>query len=115
MRRFLLTIAGMLFIGIAVVNAQDTLNTNKPQTQTQSSYDVQVPKDYIMIKVDDVPSTVRTTLHGEEYTGWEAGTFYQNKSNNQYLVRVGTGNDIKSYYFDRNGKRIKGPDEKPQK
>ena len=103
----------MLFIGIAVVNAQDTLNTTKPQTQSQSSYNTQVPKDYITMKVDDVPSSLRTTLRGDEYTGWESGTFYQNKSSNQYLVQIGSGNDTKSYYFDRNGKRVKSPDGKP--
>jgi hypothetical protein len=113
MRKLILTVAGMLMVGMIAVNAQDTLNTNKPQTQSQSGYNTQVPKDFVTIKVDDVPSSLRTTLRGDEYTGWESGTFYQNKSTNQYLVQVGTGNDMKSYYFDRGGKRVKDPGMKP--
>jgi len=62
-----------------------------------------------MIKSDALPSSLRTTLQGNEYYGWESGTVYQNRTNNQYLVTVGTGPDAKTYYFDRDGKRVTKP------
>ena len=112
MRKLIFTFAAMLLIGVAAVKAQDTLNTNKPKPENQSSYNQDVPKNYFIMKMEDVPASLRTTLRGDEYTGWESGTVYQNRSNNQYMVRVGTGNDAKSYYFDRTGKRVKDPQSK---
>jgi hypothetical protein len=109
MRKLILTFAGMLLFGVVAVKAQDTLNSSKPKQENQSSYQQGVPKNYYIVKSEELPSSLRTTLRGDEYTGWESGTFYQNRSTNQYLVRVGTGNDAKSYYFDKNGKRIKDP------
>lgn len=113
MKKLILSIAAMLMIGMATVYAQsDTLsNTSsaKPKPQKPTTYQTQVPKGYMNMKSDDLPASLRTTLRGEEYTGWEQGTFYQNRTDNQYLVRIGTGNDTKSYYFDRNGQRVKDP------
>jgi len=115
MKKIMLTLAGALFIGVAAVNAQDTTRTQTKSTQTQSQSIRQpganpsVPKGYSMIKSDDLPSSLRTTLQGNEYYGWESGTVYQNRTNNQYLVTVGTGPDAKTYYFDREGKRVTKP------
>ena len=104
MKRIMLTIVGMLMIGMAAVNAQaDTTRTKSSELQMNT----QVPKDFVMITSDDVPASLKTTLQESEYTGWEKGTLYQNKGTNQYLVRIGTGNDVKAYYFDRYGKRMK--------
>jgi hypothetical protein len=112
MRKLIFTFAAFLLIGVATIKAQDTLNTNKPKPENQSSYQQDVPKNYFIMKTDDVPASVRTTLREDEYTGWEAGTFYQNRSTNQYLLRVGTGNDVKSYYFDKTGRRVKEPNQR---
>ena len=113
MKKIMLTLAGALFIGVAAVNAQDTTRTKSTSSQTQALQQpgtkTSVPKGYSMIKSDDLPSSLRTTLQGNEYYGWESGTVYQNRTNNQYLVTVGTGPDSKTYYFDRDGKRVTKP------
>jgi hypothetical protein len=109
MKKIMLTLVAVFVISMATTYAQsDTTTTTAKQTTTM---DQSVPKGYTAIKVDDVPSSLRTTLGGQEYLGWESGTVYQNRSNNQYLVRIGTGQDTKSYYFDNSGKRIKSPKE----
>lgn len=116
MKKIMLTLAGALFIGVAAVNAQsDTTDTKEKTRQSQAtpqpSQNAQssIPKGYTMIKSNELPSSLRTTLQGNEYYGWESGTVYQNRTNNQYLVTVGTGPDTKTYYFDRNGKRVTKP------
>ncbi|HEY9007216.1 hypothetical protein [Ohtaekwangia sp.] len=121
MKKVMLFFAGVFMIGIAAVNAQDSTRTSQPATQqpsvtqpSQSSSQTQPSdqynqKDYTMIKSNEVPSSLRTTLKGSEYTGWESGQVYRNKTNNGYLVRVGSGDETKNYYFDRSGKRIQDP------
>jgi hypothetical protein len=118
MKKIMLTLAGALFIGVAAVNAQDTTRTKTKSTETQTQSirqpgqagaNAAVPKGYTMIKSDDLPSSLRTTLQGNEYYGWESGTVYQNRTNNQYLITTGTGPDSKTYYFDRDGKRVTKP------
>jgi hypothetical protein len=117
MKKIMLTMAGALFIGVAAVNAQDTTRTQtKSTTQTQQQQSIRqsganstVPKGYTQIKSNDLPSSLRTTLQGNEYSGWESGTVYQNRTNNQYLITTGTGPDAKTYYFDRDGKRVTKP------
>jgi uncharacterized membrane protein len=106
MKKIMLTLVAVFVISMATTYAQSDTTTTAKQTQSQVQ---QVPKGYAAIKVDDVPSSLRTTLGGQEYLGWESGTIYQNRSNNQYLVRIGAGADTKSYYFDNSGKRIKDP------
>lgn len=107
MKKIMLTLVAVFMISMATTYAQSDTTTTARKSQQQ--IDQQVPKGFSAIKVDDVPSSLRTTLGGQEYLGWESGTLYQNRSNNQYLVRIGTGSDTKSYYFDNSGKRIKDP------
>lgn len=117
----MLFFAGVFMLGIAAVNAQQ-VDTTGTQTQTPSATqqpsatqpsatqsDQYIQKDYEMVKSTDVPSSLRTTLKGSEYTGWESGSVYRNKSNNGYMVRVGSGDQTKNYYFDKGGKRIQDP------
>jgi hypothetical protein len=107
MKKIMLTLVAVLTISIASVYAQDTLSTAK---ETGKSIQ-QVPKGYTQMKISDAPSSLRTTLGGQEYIGWESGWIYQNSTNNQYLVRIGTGDNTRSYYFDNSGKRVKDPEE----
>lgn len=107
MKKIMLTLVAVFMISMATTYAQsDTTTTTAKQTMKQ---DQGIPKGYTAIKVDDVPSSLRTTLGGQEYLGWESGSVYQNRSNNQYLVRIGSGTEVKSYYFDNSGKRVKDP------
>jgi hypothetical protein len=105
MKKIMLTLVAVFMISMATYAQSDTTTTAK-QVQKKEQ---QIPKGYSVIKVDDVPTTLRTTLGDQEYVGWESGYVYQNPTNQQYLVRIGTGANVKSYYFDNAGKRVKDP------
>jgi len=64
----------------------------------------------------DVPSSLRTTLQGDQYKGWENGKLYRQNNGQGYYLSTGTGSSAKNYYFDKSGKAMKGPEggNKPQ-
>ena len=112
----MLTLAGMLFISVVAVNAQDSTrttqpsvsqpsNTQQPSTTQQPSQDYQ-QRDMVKIKSSEVPASLRSTLQGSEYKGWENGTIYRNKTNDGYMVEIGDGTTRKTYRFDKGGKRM---------
>lgn len=118
MKKLVLLFAGMFMLGIVAVNAQQVDTTGvtppAPSTQQQPSAteqpsDQYIQKDYEIVKSADVPSSLRATLKGTEYTGWESGSVYRNKTSNGYMVRIGSGDQTKNYYFDKGGKRIQDP------
>lgn len=106
----MLSLASMLFVGVMAVNAQVTPesegsasgSTSQPtMTDDQSNY----TRDMQVIQSSDVPSSLKSTLQGSEYSGWEDGKVYHNSSTNEYLVVIGE-EDAKVYRFDSNGSRI---------
>lgn len=113
MKKVMLTLVGIAMMGVVAVNAQDSTQQTQPVSPTLQ-INQQIPQDFSLITVDEIPASLKTSLTGAEYTGWEQGSFYRNRTTNQYLVRVGTGNDQKSYYFDKNGKRAKDAPKKQE-
>src|SRR5689334_3073134 len=106
MKIFMLLFAGMLMVNIAA-QAQDTTQVAPAdQTLQQQPSDQYLPKDYVQVKVSDVPASLRTTLKGPEYQGWESGMVYRSKTNSGYMVRVNDGTRTNSFYFDKGGKRV---------
>jgi hypothetical protein len=110
MKKVMLTLAGMLFISLVAVNAQDSTRTtqpsvSQPSTTQQPSQDYQ-QRDMVKVKSNEVPASLRSTLQGSEYKGWESGTIYRSKSNDNYTVEIGEGTTKKTYRFDKSGKRI---------
>lgn len=124
----MLTAAGLL-VGIAVVSAQtptyDTARRQpsqsvRPQStqptqkqpstaqpsRSQSSQESNYQRDMTKMQSSDIPASLRSTLQGAEYKGWENGTFYRNKSNDGYLLEVNDGSNVKTYRFDKNGKHL---------
>lgn len=117
MKKLMLLFAGMFMLGIVAVNAQQvdttgvtpsTPSTQQPSATPQPS-DQYIQKDFEIVKSADVPASLRTTLKGSEYTGWESGSVYRNKTSNGYMVRIGSGDQTKNYYFDKSGKRTQDP------
>jgi hypothetical protein len=118
MKKLMLTCAGMLLIGLAAVNAQVTQDTTRtpvqqgdpavsqPPAQDQTQGQANYQRDLEQVKSSDVPASLRSTLQGSEYRGWEDGMIYRNKSDNSYQVEIGEGTSKKTYRFDRNGKRV---------
>ena len=81
-----------------------TPNQNQTQSQNQSQGQNQnYKKDMLKVKSNEVPASLKTTLQGTEYKGWETGTIYRNQNSDMYLLE---GKDGKTYRFDAQGKRI---------
>jgi hypothetical protein len=108
----MLTIAGLLFVSVLAVTAQvqDTASVSQPATGYQSqelNYD-----ELEAVQSSDVPASLRSSLQGSEYSGWEAGKVYHHKTNNEYVVVIGDEN-AKVYRFDNNGNRVEDATSQP--
>lgn len=156
MKKIILSMAGLLLLGVAVTQAQDSTRTNtkqqQPQTypqpttpkttvpqtttpqstqppaqqpQTLPSQSQYRPNDMVIIPQDKLPESLRTTLRGNEYQGWEKSKIYQDPSTGEYLLEMETttiapsntnpntttqdqsgNNSPRTYRFDRYGRVI---------
>ena len=121
MRKILMTIAGALVLGVTAVNAQsDTTQRQRnqppgevtplpqtPQQQQQSMYRTQ---DRVTVPTDQVPSSLRQTLQGSQYKGWETVPLYQDRVSQEYYFEIpdANGTTRRMHRFDRNGKDLSG-------
>lgn len=106
MKKLMLTIASLMFVSVMAVNAQVSPDTSSVSGQPPVSDDMSnYARDMEEIQSADVPASLRSTLQGSEYSGWEEGKVYRNSSTNEYLIVVGD-EDAKVYRFDANGSRI---------
>ena len=123
--KFLL--ASAMVIGAMAANAQDTTKLvtppppvpqdqtapqNLPQQDQPQQDQVQqdqanFKKDMVVIQPTEVPASLRSTLQGSQYKGWESGTIYRNQSSDMFMVEMRDGNQTKIYRFDQNGKAVK--------
>ncbi len=125
----LLLIASAVLLSFAFATAQSDTTRNKNRIKKPSAtsmnrmdsssqwYKSYPTKDMIKVKTSDIPSTLRTTLQGSEYGGWETGTLYQNSTTKEYslqLPRSGAGasnNKNNGWHrFDPQGKMV--PDQR---
>lgn len=121
MKKIMLTVAGMCLVSLMAVNAQVTQQDTQITQDTtgisdqsgqpgvygenQSDY----TRDMEVIQPTDVPSNLRTTLGGSEYSGWEEGKVYHNTTTNEYLIVIGD-EDAKVFRFDSEGQKIEDLD-----
>jgi hypothetical protein len=125
MKKVMLMMVGMLFIGIVAVQAQsqDTTVTQKsdttvsptttPQPQSQQQTDRQEGsyqlRDMTVLQASEVPSSLRESLQGnDKFKGWDDPTtkIYRNKTSDLFVVQIMDGTETKTYRFDRNGKPV---------
>jgi hypothetical protein len=148
MKKIVLSIAGSFLLCTGIVQAQqDTTRTNnrtqqrpvtqqpqpvpQPQPQVQQQQNPQQPNQYLrddmrVLKQDQLPESLRQTLRGTEYKGWEQSTIYQDPTTGEYLLEMNTpivtpnntnpspatsqdqsgNNSPRTYRFDRNGRVI---------
>jgi len=106
MKKVMLIIASLLFVSVMAVNAQVSTDTSSvsgqpPVTDDMSNY----TRDMELIQSSEVPASLRSTLQGTEYSGWEEGKVYRNSTTNEYLIVIGD-EDAKVFRFDANGSKI---------
>lgn len=115
MKTFMITLVAVAALGLASVHAQVLDSTRVKQTDPTYNPPTQVPgdqyiqRDYLQIRSNEAPSSLRSTLKGNDYTGWENGMLYRNRTNNGYMLRMGEGADTRSFYFDKSGRKIDPP------
>lgn len=95
------------------------------QPQTLPSQSQYRPNDMVIIPQDQLPESLRATLRGDQYQGWEQSKIYQDPSTGEYLLEMETtttapnntnpnattqdqsgNNSLRTYRFDRYGKVI---------
>ena len=114
--RNLFTAALIVSASGAAYAQQDTARSLPPQSQSQQPQSPnELPseqfnvKEYSVAQPSDLPASLLTTLKGDQYKGWENGKLYRQNNGEGYYLTTGTGNSTKNYYFDKNGKAMKGP------
>jgi len=106
MKKTILILAGALCLSVATVNAQDAPQRSKDSTSVQPTQNY--VKDMAKINATEIPASLRSTLQGSQYTGWENATIYRSKDSDMYLVEMKDASDrTTSYRFDANGKIVK--------
>jgi hypothetical protein len=69
-------------------------------------------KEMTVIESREVPNSLRSTLGGPQYKGWETNsTIYKHRTNEHFLLEMREGNKTKSYHFDRDGNAVKENDQ----
>jgi hypothetical protein len=124
MKKLILFIAGAAF-SMAVAHAQSDSSRNTSAgspTQTTTTYQNYPTKDMKKLAPTEIPASLRTTLQGSEYDGWENGTIYFNSMTNEYVYEPQPRTEDNTsaqgkkrttwYRFDKSGKRI--PDTRPR-
>lgn len=116
MKSIKILLATTAMIAAFAAQAQDStkLTTPPPVKQDQTAPQNQIQKDQANFKKDmivipsaEVPASLRSTLQGSQYKGWESGTIYRNQSSDMFMVEMRDGNQTRIYRFDQNGKAIK--------
>ena len=80
-----------------------TLRKTDPSEANQPG----VPKGYVKIAREEIPSQLQTTLQAPAYVGWDQGIFYQNRRNSQYVVLISyPGPETRRYVFDSKGNPV---------
>jgi hypothetical protein len=113
MKKLVMIVAGMLFVSVVAVQAQDTTSfkrsdsTNVTEQQPTQQESIKL-KDMTVVKSTEVPATLRETLQGPEYKGWDAATskIYRNQTSDLFVVQIQDGTMTKTYRFDKDGKPI---------
>lgn len=136
MKTLALILAGALTIGIGTAQAQDTTNISRAQqdrtgatnqdepqpgkdrsgpgvgAQNQKNAntpdeDYQYRKDMDVIRSSEVPASLRSTLQGDQYKGWEENaTIYSGRNRDSFIIEMREGTQTKVHRFDQEGKPV---------
>ena len=113
MKKIAMIAAGMLFVSVVAVQAQDTTSFKKQDSTGLQQPTQQQPgsiklRDMTALQSTEIPAALRETLQAPQYKGWDAATskIYRNQTSDLYVVQIQDGTMTKSYRFDKDGKPI---------
>jgi hypothetical protein len=105
MKKLIILLAAIWVCNITLHAQQDS---TLRKTDSSEANQPNVPKGYVSLRPEEIPSQLQTTLQAPAYYGWEQGQIYQNRLNSQYLVVIRSpGPETRRYVFDRNGNPVK--------
>lgn len=121
MKKLKLILASALVIGAIAVKAQDSTQVGAQDKTGAAAQDREGPgvgaqendqasyrKDMTVIQSSEIPASLRSTLKGDQYKGWETNsTIYRSKNNDQFVIEMREGDKTKAHRFDQNGKAVK--------
>jgi hypothetical protein len=83
------------------------LQTTSPAAQPSTTFTPSNNGTQISpLQADQIPNSLRQTLQGDMYKGWENSTIYYDRSTNEYSMDLDTEAGARSYRFDDNGNAI---------
>jgi hypothetical protein len=124
MKKVMLTVAGLLFVSVLAVQAQEDTTVlqrdttvqpqTQPQTEPQQEEGSTFLRDMAKVQATEIPAPLRQTLQAPEYKGWDASTstIYRSQNSDLYIVEIFDGTMTKTYRFDKNGKALKNDEPK---
>ena len=67
----------------------------------------------IRVRLDAIPSSMRRTLQGGGYSGWDQLPIYQDKNTLEYSIDIRSGDSLKTFRFDKFGNpvNVNSPDQ----
>jgi hypothetical protein len=88
---------------------QSETGTINGKSGTQGQYDQDQSynwrdEDRMSIGKEELPSGLVETLKSDEYQGWENATIYRNKTSEDYMLVMQENGQVKTFYFDQEGK-----------
>jgi hypothetical protein len=105
MRKLIILFIAVCAWSIHSISAQQDSTLRK--TDASEANQPGVPKGYVKIGREEIPSQLQTTLQAPAYIGWDQGKFYQNRRNSQYLVLISyPGPETRRYVFDSRGNPV---------
>jgi hypothetical protein len=116
MKTVKLILASALVIGAVAVNAQDSTNVTPqpqleqpapPQQEPAQQPEMDYKKDMVVVPAAEIPASLRSTLQGSQYKGWESGTIYRNQASDMFIVETREGDKTTVHRFDKDGNAIK--------
>lgn len=118
MKKQIVLVAGLLLAGASVSFAQvDTTNARSKdasasqanpavsgQPQQSGQPDQNYRKEMSKVKSSEIPASLKETLKGSQYSGWEQGTLYRSKNNDAYVLEMNTNGQTQVHRFGADGK-----------
>ena len=125
-------LAGALTLGFSASHAQDTTNISRAQQDKSGTANQDEPgkdrtgpgvgaqnqknantpdedyrKDMDVIGSSDVSASLRSTLDGDQYKGWqENSTIYSGRNRDSFIMEMREGTQTKVHRFDKDGKPV---------
>ncbi|MBL0742979.1 hypothetical protein [Chryseolinea lacunae] len=116
MKLSLLLIAGSLFATTSYAQLASNVKQNEKSPKENSDRMERTHSDDIAsedeaeyssrtrIKANEAPESLRKTLQGAEYKGWENAHLFRRAGNGGYILEIYTRGEVHSYRFNNAGK-----------